>query len=471
MKLVSRYTNIADDFAIIDAPSPVGAPEVLLWNDNLAEEFNIDLDLSQQALFFSGNKVSCDVEPVALGYSGHQFGHFSPRLGDGRAHLLGAMVDKNNQAWDIQLKGSGATPFSRGGDGRCAIGPAVREYIMSEAMHALGVPTTRCLAVVASGEPVYRQTALPGAIVTRVASSHIRVGSFQYLATQGDLAGLKALADLAIERHYPNIKATGAERYLAFLNAVVEKQIELVVSWMRVGFIHGVMNTDNTLVSGETIDYGPCAMMNSFDFDTVFSSIDRQGRYAFGNQPNIANWNCARLAESLIPLISDNEEEAIELLSPIINGFADQFNQAFTAMWGQKLGLSGSQASDSELVSELLSLLKQHNLDYTNTFNDLTQSLKGALELPLVLSNWVQKWLARTDELSYSKMNEANPKVIPRNHIIETIIGDFIERKHSTQLAEFLKVLKNPSADESKLYKYQNANGDSDKGYQTFCGT
>ncbi|MGO2292899.1 MAG: protein adenylyltransferase SelO [Pseudoalteromonas sp.] len=471
MKLISRYTDIADAFSVTDTPTPVGAPEVLLWNDHIAEELNIDLNSSQQALYFSGNKINSDVAPVALGYSGHQFGHFSPRLGDGRAHLLGAIVDKNNQAWDIQLKGAGATPFSRGGDGRCSIGPAVREYIMSEAMHALGVPTTRCLAVVASGEPVYRQTPLPGAIVTRVASSHIRVGSFQYLATQGDVAGLKALADLAIARHYPKIEATGTERYLAFLNAVMQKQIELVVSWMRVGFIHGVMNTDNTLVSGETIDYGPCAMMNDFDFDTVFSSIDHQGRYAFGNQPNIANWNCARLAESLIPLISDDEEQAVELLSSIINHFADQFNQAFTEMWEQKLGLNRSQASDNELVSELLTLLKQYNLDYTNTFNDLTQSLKDPQMIPAVLSSWAKKWLARTDEFSYGKMSEANPRVIPRNHIIETIISDFIEHKHSAQLDEFLNVLKNPYQADNEISKYQDVSGDLDKNYQTFCGT
>lgn len=471
MELVSRYTDIASDFAVTDTPTAVAEPKVLLWNKQVAEQLNIALNAAQQAMYFSGNKSFADVEPVVLGYSGHQFGHFSPRLGDGRAHLLGAVVDKDNHPWDIQLKGSGATPFSRGGDGRCAIGPAVREYIMSEAMHALGIPTTRCLAVVASGEQVYRQSALPGAVVTRVATSHIRVGSFQYLATQGDVVGLKALADLAIERHYPEIQTTGSQRYLEFLNAVVKKQVELIVSWMRVGFIHGVMNTDNTLVSGETIDYGPCAMMNSFDFDTVFSSIDRQGRYSFGNQPNIANWNCARLAESLIPLISDDEEQAVELLSPIINGFAEQFKQAFTAMWQQKLGLSGANEGDSELVSELLSLLKQHEMDYTNTFNSLTQSLNNQEALPGVLSNWAQKWLARTDKLSYSKMNKANPKVIPRNHLIEAILDDFENYGHSEQLIGFLKALDKPYEESDNLFKYQDVNVDLDKQYQTFCGT
>ncbi len=316
---------------------------------------------------FSGNEKQA-IPAVALGYSGHQFGHFSPRLGDGRAHLLGAITDNENQLWDIQLKGSGATPYSRGGDGRCALGPAIREYVMSEAMHALGIKTTRCLAVVGSGETVYRNPPQAGAIVTRLATSHIRVGSFQYLATQGDVEGLKNLADLAIERHYPEITDTGPQRYLAFLGAVIKNQVKLVVSWMRVGFIHGVMNTDNTLVSGETIDYGPCAMMNNFDFDTVFSSIDKQGRYAFGNQPNMANWNCARLAESLIPLINDDDEQAVTLMTPYINSFAEQFNIEFTAMWEQKLGLNESSSSDGELIAELLTLLKDNQLDYTNTF-------------------------------------------------------------------------------------------------------
>ena len=469
MKLVARYTQIADDFAVTDFPSAVAAPKLLLWNDVLAQQLNIDVASVERAQVFAGNLNNSEVAPVALGYSGHQFGHFSPRLGDGRAHLLGAVVDPQQQQWDIQLKGAGTTTFSRGGDGRCAIGPAVREYIMSEAMHALGVPTTRCLAVVASGETVYRQPPQAGAIVTRVASSHIRVGSFQYLAAQGDVAGLQALADLAIERHYPDINATGSERYLAFLAHVVEKQIALVVSWMRVGFIHGVMNTDNTLVNGETIDYGPCAMMNQFDFDTVFSSIDRQGRYAFGNQPNIANWNCARLAESLLPLISDDEEQAVELLSPLINGFAEQFNHAFSQMWAQKLGLDGEQAQDKELVSELLELLKTHKLDYTNTFNALTESQQGNSEIPHELTAWSQNWLLRTSDNSYSIMRKANPKLIPRNHIIEAILQDFTQQYQSPILSEYLHVLQQPY--QSQVKESWTLASEDDENYQTFCGT
>lgn len=469
MNLMPRYRQVADNFAIEDRPSKVAAPQLLLWNDSLAKAFNINVAPELRASTFGGNEQQA-ITAVALGYSGHQFGHFSPRLGDGRAHLLGAVADAQNQLWDIQLKGSGATPYSRGGDGRCALGPAIREYIMSEAMQALGVKTTRCLAVVGSGETVYRNPPQPGAIVTRLASSHIRVGSFQYLATQGDVAGLKNLADLAIERHYPKIQATGPERYLAFLAAVIKNQVELVVSWMRVGFIHGVMNTDNTLISGETIDYGPCAMMNSFDFDTVFSSIDKQGRYAFGNQPNIANWNCARLAESLIPLVNDDDEQAVALMTPIIDGFAEQFNAEFSAMWATKLGLAGTDTADKELISELLQLLKEHQLDYTNTFDALTESLTDAMSIPGALVQWVGKWQKRTDDRSYAVMRVANPRVIPRNHVIEKILSECNKAGSSKLLHEFMQVMHTPYVNTDKLAKFQDAPS-SDKEYYTFCGT
>ncbi|MBH0072336.1 YdiU family protein [Pseudoalteromonas sp. NZS127] len=469
MNLMPRYRQVADNFAIEDRPSKVAAPQLLLWNDSLAKAFNINVAPELRASTFGGNEQQA-IAAVALGYSGHQFGHFSPRLGDGRAHLLGAVADAQNQLWDIQLKGSGATPYSRGGDGRCALGPAIREYIMSEAMQALGIKTTRCLAVVGSGETVYRNPPQPGAIVTRLASSHIRVGSFQYLATQGDVAGLKNLADLAIERHYPKIQATGPERYLAFLAAVIKNQVELVVSWMRVGFIHGVMNTDNTLVSGETIDYGPCAMMNSFDFDTVFSSIDKQGRYAFGNQPNIANWNCARLAESLIPLVHDDDEQAVSLMTPILDGFAEQFNAEFSAMWATKLGLADTDTADKELIAELLQLLKEHQLDYTNTFDALTESLTGVMSIPEALVQWACKWQKCTDDRSYIVMRAANPRVIPRNHVIEKILSEYNKAGSSELLHEFMQVMHTPYKNTDKLAKFQDAPS-SDKEYYTFCGT
>lgn len=469
MKLVPRYTDIADNFAIEDQPASVAAPQLLLWNDYLAKQFNIAVAPELRASTFAGNEPQ-SVNAVALGYSGHQFGHFSPRLGDGRAHLLGAISDNANQLWDIQLKGSGATPYSRGGDGRCALGPAIREYVMSEAMHALGVKTTRCLAVVGSGETVYRSPPQPGAIVTRLATSHIRVGSFQYLATQGDVAGLKNLTELAIERHYPEISSTGSQRYLDFLQAVINNQVKLVVSWMRVGFIHGVMNTDNTLISGETIDYGPCAMMNTFDFDTVFSSIDKQGRYAFGNQPNMANWNCARLAESLIPLISDDDEHAVALMTPIINDFAVQFNREFSAMWASKLGLTGEDAADGDLIAELLTLLKAQRLDYTNTFDTLTESLIGKATVPDVLIPWADVWQKRTNEHSYNVMRAANPRVIPRNHVIEKIISEYNQTGSSELLKRFIGVINTPYAKSESIDEFQIVPQD-DQGYRTFCGT
>ena len=469
MKLVPRYTDVAENFAIEDFPASVASPQLLLWNESLAKQFNINVAADLRASTFSGNEKQA-IPAVALGYSGHQFGHFSPRLGDGRAHLLGAIRDDENQLWDIQLKGSGATPYSRGGDGRCALGPAIREYVMSEAMHALGVKTTRCLAVVGSGETVYRNPPQAGAIVTRVATSHIRVGSFQYLATQGDVEGLKNLADLAIERHYPEITDTGSQRYLAFLGAVIKNQVKLVVSWMRVGFIHGVMNTDNTLVSGETIDYGPGAMMNSFDFDTVFSSIDKQGRYAFGNQPNIANWNCARLAESLIPLISDDDEQAVLLMTPFINSFAEQFNAEFTAMWAQKLGLTESSDSSGELIAELLTLLKDNQLDYTNTFDALTESLKGEKSVPESLIEWRARWVSLTDDNSYEVMRAANPRVIPRNHVIEEIIAQYNATGSSELLQRFIKIASNPYSNSEELSEFCSP-PTNDNDYQTFCGT
>ena len=468
MKLVPRYTDIADNFAIEDQPSSVAAPQLLLWNEALAQQFNIDVEPALRASTFAGNEPQ-PVNAVALGYSGHQFGHFSPRLGDGRAHLLGAISDDKNQLWDIQLKGSGATPFSRGGDGLCALGPAIREYVMSEAMHGLGIKTTRCLAVVGTGEAVYRNPPQSGAIVTRLASSHIRVGSFQYLATQGDVKGLKKLADVAIERHYPSIQSTGAQRYLDFLEAVINSQLALVISWMRVGFIHGVMNTDNTLISGETIDYGPCAMMNTFDFDTVFSSIDKQGRYAYGNQPNIVSWNCARLAESLIPLIDEDDEQAVSLMTPLINQFSTLFNAQYNQMWAQKLGLAGYNEDDVELVSKLLLLFQEHKLDYTNTFDALTESLKGG-KVPDELTQWAQLWQKRCDENSYNLMRAANPRVIPRNHIVEEILAQYNQHGESELLSDFLAVMSNPYDKTANLARFQET-GKDDKGYQTFCGT
>ena len=341
---------------------------------------------------------------------------------------------------------------------------------MSEALYVLGIATTRCLAVVTTGETVYRQPPRPGAVVTRLAKSHIRVGSFQYLATQGDIEGLEKLVDYAINCHFPDISSTGEQRYIELLTAVLDKQIELVISWMRIGFIHGVMNTDNTLISGETIDYGPCAMMNQFDLDTVFSSIDHQGRYAFGNQPNIANWNIARLAESLIPLFAD-QDVAVEQLSPVVNGFAAKFNDAFNTMWQQKLGLAGQQEGDHALVSELLGLMKQHQLDYTNTFNALTESLVKDFVIDSSLKEWVSKWRLRTSAESYNTMRAVNPAVIPRNHNIEMILAEYEKAGSSSSINEFLKVIQKPYEYEEEFAAWYQPPKEGDCNYQTFCGT
>ncbi len=315
-----------------------------MWNSSLAEQLMIPNELKHDSVAlaqaFSGNSIMPGSEPIATVYAGHQFGSFVPQLGDGRAHLLGEVLDQFGQRWDIQLKGSGRTSFSRGGDGRCALGPAVREFIMSEAMKALGIPTTRCLAVVTTGETVFRETTLPGAVVTRVASSHLRIGTFQFFAARGDHQALKTLCNYTIERHYPELQEEGQNQYVSFINKVIERQIQLVVEWMRVGFIHGVMNTDNTSLSGETIDYGPCAMMGIYDPQTVYSSIDTMGRYAFGNQPDILQWNIARFAECLLPLINADRNKAVDQVGPVIAEFPDRFEKEYMKMMGKKLGLT-----------------------------------------------------------------------------------------------------------------------------------
>ena len=379
MKFSNSYIHLGDAFYQRVLPTPVPKPELLFWNDKLAENLKISESLQNNAVlkaqFFSGNQLPEDAESIALAYCGHQFGHLSPQLGDGRAHLIGEVLDQKNHRFDIQLKGSGPTAFSRQGDGRCALGPAIREYIMSEAMYFLAVPTSRCLAVVTTGESVSRETLKRGAVVTRVASSHIRVGTFQYFAIRNDIASLTALLDYAINRHYPEINIAPENKAVQFLEVVIAKQIALVIEWMRVGFIHGVMNTDNVAISGETIDFGPCAMIGVYDPHTVYSSIDTKGRYAFGNQPNITLWNMTRLAECLLPLISNDEKAAIAIVEPLLMQFNQQFEHAYFKMLANKLGLTEIAPSDQIFIAELLEIMKNKRLDYTQLFTDLTQSL------------------------------------------------------------------------------------------------
>ncbi|MEW6999250.1 YdiU family protein [Colwelliaceae bacterium BS250] len=484
MKFTNTYIQLGQAFYQNIAPTPVKKPELQLFNSSLALRLGLDNELLSNkhllAQYFSGNELPPGAEPIALAYAGHQFGQFNPHLGDGRAHLLGELLDDQNIRYDIQLKGSGPTHFSRQGDGRCALGPAIREFIMSEAMHALGVPTSRCLAVVTTGEQVARNSYQPGAVVTRVATSHIRVGTFQFFAARSDLESLAALTDYAITRHFGDINLTDDDKVVKFLEHVIDKQIALVVSWLRVGFIHGVMNTDNTAISGETIDFGPCAMMGTYHKDTVFSSIDRNGRYAYGNQAKIAQWNMARLAEALLPLIDSEQDKAVALVEPLIHQFSEKFEQAYFAMYANKLGIEHYNDSDTELIVELLDIMQTKQLDYTQTFNQLTDSLTQAdikNSMATSLGDWYQTWLSRLQSLNsdmtqiQSLMRHSNPVVIPRNHHIENVLQQCEQSGDFSSAEKIIKVLASPYAVIAETANYQDAATDGDNSYQTFCGT
>jgi len=483
MKCENSYARLSDIFYHKNSPTPVKNPKLFLWNQKLAEQLQIPLELTQNpvalAQIFSGNKLLSGFEPLSIAYAGHQFGQFVPQLGDGRAHLLGESLDKSSKKWDIQLKGSGRSAFSRNGDGRCAIGPAIREYIMSEAMYALKIPTTRSLSVVSTGETVYRETPLPGAIITRIASSHLRVGTFQYFAAKSNTQAIKILCDLAIQRHYPNCRHS-EDPYIMLLDKIIEKQIKLIVQWLRVGFIHGVMNTDNMAISGETIDYGPCAMMGIYNPKAVYSSIDTQGRYAFMQQPQIAQWNIARLAECLFPLIDSDQNKAIDKLFPLIQNFSDHFDIAYVDMMAKKIGIKTIESGDKNLITSLLDTLKTQELDYTISFNKLTQSLnssKNSNDQLGALKEWAYTWKQRLQRQGVSNqetqklMAKHNPIVIPRNHHMEAVLKECQQTNTPIAAKEFLQVLKSPYQLLSQTSKYQDQAKDGDKFYQTFCGT
>lgn len=484
MKFSNSYINLGSDFFQAELPEKASKPKLLLFNKALAKQLDMTAQLTTDdellADFFTGNQILPGAQPIALAYAGHQFGGFNPQLGDGRAVLLGEVIDANGQRQDIQLKGSGRTPFSRQGDGKCAIGPALREYIMSEAMQALGVPTSRCLAVVATGDTVYRESIKPGAVVTRVAESHIRVGTFQYFAARGNTQALKQLTQYAIARHFPEITIDVENRPLEFLKAVIAKQIKLIVSWMRVGFIHGVMNTDNNSISGETIDFGPCAMMGTYHPGTVFSSIDTQGRYAFANQPHIAQWNMARLAECLLPLIDEDSDKALALVEPIIIKFSANFDNAYFTMLANKLGFTDLDLIGKESIEQLLSLMQDLELDHTITFANLTLSLTSpdhAEQLKAHLGNWYESWRLAlnqnniSDAQAHKLMAQNNPVVIPRNHHVEAILAHCEVTLDMSLANEFLQVLRAPYQVLANTQKYQDASADNDQGYRTFCGT
>jgi uncharacterized protein YdiU (UPF0061 family) len=471
------YTKLPKDFFAEQPPVKVSNPKLILLNEPLLKTLGLDKEaLSPESWsnIFSGNELPEKAYPIAEAYAGHQFGHFA-LLGDGRAVLLGEHINPDGDHFDIQFKGSGQTPFSRRGDGRAALGPMLREFIISEAMCALKIPTTRSLAVVTTGESVMRDEALPGAILTRVAKSHIRVGTFQFASTLNDINKLKALADYTIDRHYPECKAKD-NPYLAFLNAVIERQALLISQWMHVGFIHGVMNTDNMSISGETIDYGPCAFMDRYHPETVFSSIDRQGRYAYSNQPPIAQWNLARFAETLIPLIDQNTDKSIELASQSINDFSGQFQTAWLKGMRQKLGLFNEEASDISLINELLVLMQKNKADYTLTFRHLSSDaiLKDAIFKDASFKVWYKNWLhciqkqQEGEETSKLKMLKHNPAVIPRNYLVEKALSLAVTDQDYKFLNDFIAALLRPY-EESQVFSEPPI--EEDKFYKTFCGT
>ncbi|MGV6826321.1 MAG: protein adenylyltransferase SelO [bacterium] len=484
MKLSHQYASLGEPFCESIAPSPCDRPELFLWNDALASQLqipqSITSDTTSLGRIFSGCEMLPGSKPVAMAYAGHQFGNFVPQLGDGRAHLLGEIADIDGNTQEIQLKGSGQSRYSRNGDGRCAMGPAIREFIMSEAMHALGIPTTRSLAVTTTGEAVYREQIQPGAVVTRIASSHLRVGTFEYFAARDDHSALVKLADFAIQRHYPDLAEAGPERFIRLLERVIDRQIDLITHWLRVGFIHGVMNTDNTAISGETIDFGPCAMMGNYDPDTVFSSIDHQGRYAYGNQPSIAQWNMARFAETLLPLLADEQTHAIEIASEPIAAFPDKFKQAFIRMMNDKLGLTTGRDDRGKLIFDLLDILQEKNIDYTITFDQLTESNTSspiADQLRQQLGAWFEHWQAEVSHQGQSAeqiqdhMRQLNPLLIPRNHHVERVLQQCIDSGEPTAAEHLLEALRSPYSMTKRTWDYQDAPEDNDRGYRTFCGT
>ena len=512
----STYAGLPERFFAPVNPTPVPKPRLVRFNKALAAELGLDFrDLDAEALAqrFSGNVIPQGLEPIAMAYAGHQFGQFVPQLGDGRAILLGEAQDRGGVRRDIQLKGSGRTPYSRGGDGRAALGPVLREYLVSEAMHALGIPTTRALAAVATGESVFRERVLPGAVMTRVAASLVRVGTFQYFAARNDVDGVRRLADYVIDRNYPNARAD-ENPYLALLRAVTRAQASLIAKWMNVGFIHGVMNTDNMAVSGETIDFGPCAFMDSYDPAQVFSSIDSHGRYAFVNQPHAAVWNLARFAETLLPVIDTNADRAVELAAAVVTAFSAQFSEHWLAGARGKLGLSTTEDGDPKLVDDLLKAMHRNQADFTLTFRALceaaecdgaehrageaagaeaagaegaavsagaasaaTAKLRSLFANPQEYDEWARRWrerLRRDPQESQTRaeaMRQVNPVVIPRNHRIEQVIIAATEREDFGPFIELSTVFSQPYRACQGFESYADPPRPDERVLRTFCGT
>lgn len=487
----NTYARLPEYFYSRLAPTPVVAPRLVKVNAELARCLGLDpeaLTSAQGVEILSGNRVAEGSEPLAMAYAGHQFGHFVPRLGDGRANLLGEVVARSGVRYDIQLKGSGPTPFSRGGDGRAALGPVLREYIVSEAMAALGVPTTRALAAVTTGERVLRETPLPGAVLTRVAASHLRVGSFQYFAARRDAEGIRTLADYAIARHYPEA-AQAKKPYRVLLDAVIASQARLIAQWMLIGFVHGVMNTDNAAISGETIDYGPCAFMEAYHPDTVFSSIDANGRYAYGNQPRIALWNLTRLAEALLPILEQEaggDEAGLLSAKEALAAFGPQFDAAHRAGMQRKLGLATEHPDDGSLVEDLLERMAANRADFTLTFRKLCdaaatpegdEGVRVLFNDPGAYDAWASGWRQRLAEESGSgptravAMRAVNPLFIPRNHLVEEALEAATQRQDFHPFEQLLDVVSHPWDDRPGLERYAAPARPEETVSRTFCGT
>ena len=484
----NSYASLPERFFARVAPTPVAEPGLVKFNHALADDLTLataGLDTEALARLFSGNVLPPGAMPIAMAYAGHQFGHFVPQLGDGRAILLGEMRDRAGVRRDIQLKGCGRTPYSRSGDGRAALGPVLREYLVSESMHALGVPATRALAAVTTGESVRREALVPGAILTRVAASHVRVGSFEYFAARGDVAAIQILADYVIERHYGHL-AQDKTPYLALLAEVVSRQASLIAAWMHVGFIHGVMNTDNMAVSGETIDFGPCAFVDAFDPAAVFSSIDERGRYAYANQPHAAAWNLARFAETLLPIIDSDSARAIKLAGEVLSTFTAQFADRWLAGMRRKLGLSTIEEADRILADDLLDAMHRNQADFTLTFRALCDAAAAQPDERRVrelfgdardYEHWAQRWRARLARESIppparvAAMRQVNPAYIPRNHRVEQMIVAAVERGDFAPFEELLAVLSQPYQEQPVFAAYASPPLPDERVLQTFCGT
>ncbi|WP_158737294.1 YdiU family protein [Alteribacillus sp. YIM 98480] len=476
----NSYARLPESFFKNIEPVPVHSPELVILNKSFAKSLGLNeknLQSKEGIEVLAGNQVPEGALPIAQAYAGHQFGHFT-MLGDGRAVLLGEQITPSQERIDIQLKGSGRTPFSRGGDGRATLGPMLREYIISEAMHALGIPTNRSLSVVTTGESVIRETILPGAILTRAAASHLRIGTFEYAAKWGSIEEIRILADYAIKRHFPEME-DNEDRYLSLFQEVVERQAALIAKWQLVGFIHGVMNTDNMTISGETIDYGPCAFMDEYDPATVFSSIDMQGRYAYQNQPAIGQWNLARFAETLLPLLHEKQEHAVELAQEALSMYEHLYHSHWLAGMREKLGIQNEEEEDKPLIEDLLRIMEKHHADFTNTFRALTLDkledtpMNGTTEF----THWYEQWQKRltrqenSTTSAYQLMKNSNPALIPRNHRVEEALEAAVNKGDYSVMEQFMDVLSNPYAYSSLQEEYTKLPEPSNRPYVTYCGT